>query len=71
MAQHAEAKNVNQRIALETFVKINLAADGGNADAVAVMRDTRDDTGKEPPVACDVRSLRCGCSIRSLSVRFG
>ena len=57
VAQHAEAKNVYQRIAIETLIEINLATDGGNADAVAVMRDTRYDTGEEPPVGGDVRCL--------------
>src|SRR6476620_1168437 len=57
VAQHAEAKNVYQRIAIETLIEINLATDGGNADAVAVMRNTRDDTGEEPPVGGNVRGL--------------
>src|SRR5207248_3146754 len=55
--QYAEAKNVYQRIAIETLIEINLAADCGDADAVAVMRDTRDDTREEPPVGGNVRWL--------------
>ena len=54
MPQYAEAKNVDQRIALETFVEIDLAADGWDADAVPVMRNTGDHAGEEPPVGCDL-----------------
>ena len=50
MPQYAEAKNVHQWIAVEAFVEINLAADRRDADAVSVMRDAGDDTGKEPSV---------------------
>ena len=50
MAQHAEAENVYQRIALEAFVEIDLAADCWNAHAIPVMRDARDYAGKKPPV---------------------
>ena len=67
MPQHAEAKNVYQRIALEAFIEINLAADGRDADTISVMCDTGDDAGKEPPVcvrmSSDFRSfgfLNCG-----------
>ena len=45
--QHAEAKDVDERIAFVAFVEINLAADGRNADAIAVMRDARDDAGEQ------------------------
>ena len=37
--QHAEAEGVHQRIAFVGFVEINLARDGRNAEAIAVMRD--------------------------------
>ena len=45
--QHAETKNIYQRIALEAFVEINLAADRRHADAVSVMRDAGDDAGEK------------------------
>ena len=48
--QHAEAKNIHQRIALETFVEINFAADRRDADAVSVVRDAGDDAGEKPAV---------------------
>ena len=54
MPQYAEAKNVDQRIALETFVEINFAADGRDADAVSVMRDPGNHAGEEPPVGRDL-----------------
>ena len=57
VTQHAEAKSIHERIALETFVEINLAADGRDADAIAVMRDARDDAGEQPPIGGDVRCL--------------
>ncbi len=52
--QNAKAKNVYQRIALETFIEINFAADGRDADAVAVMRDAGNDSGKKAAVRCDL-----------------
>ena len=54
MPQDAKAKNVDQRIALETFVEIDLAADRWDADAVPVVRDTGNHTGEEPPVGGDL-----------------
>ena len=39
VAQHAEAKNVYQRIAIETLIEINLATNCRNAHAISVMRD--------------------------------
>src|SRR5262249_39145492 len=44
VAQDSEAKNVDQRVTFEAFIEMNFAANGGNAYAIAVMRDTRDDT---------------------------
>ena len=61
MPQNAETKNIHQRIALETFVEINLAADRRDADAVAVVRDARDDAGEEPAVGCDLISFEAVC----------
>ena len=46
MPQDAETKNIDERIPLEAFVEIDFAADGRNTDAVAVMGDARNDTGK-------------------------
>ena len=48
--QHAETENIDERIAFEALVEINLAADGRDADAIAVMRDAGDDAGEEPAV---------------------
>src|SRR5207248_8723754 len=39
MSQYAEAKNIYERITFEAFVKINLAADRRDSDAIAVMSD--------------------------------
>ena len=41
--QNAKAKHIHQRIAFEAFVEINLAPDGRDAKAIAVMRDASDD----------------------------
>src|SRR5581483_3426459 len=49
-----EAKDINQRIALETFVEINLAADGRDADAIAVMGDAADDAGEQSAIVCNL-----------------
>ncbi len=56
--QNAEAENIHQRIAFETFVEINLAADRRNADAIAVVRDAGNDAGEEPAVRLHVWSHR-------------
>src|SRR5205807_10427751 len=50
VSQHAETENIYQRIALETFVEINFAADCGNANAIAIVRDAGDNAGEEPPI---------------------
>ena len=57
MPQDAEAKDIDQRIAFETFVEIDLAADGRDADAIAVMRNAGDDAGEEPAVGLDDLAL--------------
>ena len=54
MPQHAEAKNIYERIAFEAFIKINLAANRWDTDAVAVMSDTAYDPGKQAPVCRDL-----------------
>ncbi len=53
MAQHAEAEGVHERIAFVGFVEINLARDGGDAEAIAVMRDAADDARKQPLVCSE------------------
>ena len=63
MAQHAQTKNVYQRIALKAFVEVNLAADGRNADAVTVMRNTGDDAREQPQVRGDFSFSRFGFRI--------
>ena len=50
VTQHAEAKNIYQRIAFETFIEINFAADCRDAEAISVMRDAGDDAGEQPPI---------------------
>src|SRR6185436_572808 len=47
VAQHAEAEGIDQRIALISFIEINFARDGGNAEAISVMRNAGDDTGEK------------------------
>ena len=54
MSQHAEAKNIYERITFEAFVKINLAADRRDSDAIAVMSDPADDSRKQTPVCRDL-----------------
>ena len=58
--QNAEAKDVHQRIAFEAFVEINLAADGRDADAIAVMRDAGDHAGEKPAIRLHVRGSIAG-----------
>ena len=48
--QDAKTKNIYERIAFETFVEINLAADRRDADAIAVMRDPGNDAGEQAAV---------------------
>ena len=48
--QDAEAKDIYQGVALETFIEINLATDCGDADAVSVVRDSGDDAGESSAV---------------------
>src|SRR2546421_206933 len=54
MPQNAEAKNIYERIAFEAFIKINLAANRWDPDAVAVMSDTAYDPCKQAPVCRDL-----------------
>ena len=55
MTQNAETKNIYQRIALETLIEIDFAADRRDADAIAVMRDAGDDAGEQPPIGGQFR----------------
>ena len=50
MTKHAKTENVDQRIALEAFVEVNFAADGRDADAIAVVRDARDYASEKPAI---------------------
>src|SRR5207248_7333754 len=54
VTQNAEAENINQRVAFETFIEINFAADRWDADAISVMRDAGNDTGEEPAIGGDI-----------------
>ena len=46
--QHADAERVDQRVALVARVEDDLAADVGQAEAVAVAADAGDDAGQHP-----------------------
>ena len=48
MPQHAQGEGIDQRIALVAFVEADLAGDGGNAKAVAVMGDPGNHPGEQP-----------------------
>src|SRR5262249_50539192 len=50
VTQHAETKNISQRIAFEPLIETNLAANGGNADAIAVMRDAANHACEQPAI---------------------
>src|SRR5262249_37588222 len=53
VSQNSQAKNIHQWIALKAFVEVNLAADGRNTDAIAVMCDSRHHAGEESAVSGD------------------
>ena len=59
VTQHAEAEGVHERIAFVGFVEIDLARDGRDAEAIAVMRDARHDAGEQTLVICDLRFAIC------------
>ncbi|CAM5616929.1 hypothetical protein SANTM175S_08685 [Streptomyces antimycoticus] len=48
MLHHTHAERVDQRVALVAGVEDDLAADIGQAQAVAVAADARDHTGQHP-----------------------
>ena len=51
ISQHAEAKNIYERIALEAFVEINFAADCRDADTISVVRNTGNNAGEKAAVS--------------------
>ncbi len=59
VAEDTEAEGVDQRVAVIGIVEVHLAADGRDADAIAVVRDTGDDAGEQAPVLGD-RGRRVG-----------
>src|SRR5208282_5158671 len=74
MAQHAEAKRVHERVAFVTFIEIDLARDGGDAEAIPVMRNARHDAREKPAVVQDFGSgstRALACRGRRLADRFG
>ena len=50
MTEDAEAEGVHQRVAAVAFVEVDLAGDGGKADAVAVVGDAGDHARKKTTV---------------------
>ena len=50
VAQHAQAKGVDQRVALVGLVEIDLAGDGRDAEAIAVMGDAGHHAAEEPAI---------------------
>lgn len=50
MAENAEAEDIDEGVARVGIIEIDFAADGGDADAVAVVADSRDDSGEEAAV---------------------
>src|SRR5205814_2818798 len=59
VAQHPQAKRVDQRIAFVTWVEIDLAGDRRDAETVAVMGDAAYDASEEPAVVVDCRFSIC------------
>ena len=53
VSQDPEAERVHERVALVGLVEIDLAGDGRDAEAIAVVGDAADDAGKQPFVICD------------------
>ena len=51
--EHAQREHVHQRVAVVARLEDAFAADGGHAEAVAVMRDAGDHAAKEPAVIGD------------------
>jgi hypothetical protein len=55
--QHAEAEDIHQRVAVVTFVEVDLAADRGNTDAVSVMCDAGDHAREKPAIRLHLRRI--------------
>ncbi len=51
LAADAEGEDVDERVAVVATLEDAFAADGGDAEAVAVVRDAADDAGEDAPVA--------------------
>ena len=52
---------------MKTFVEINFATDGRDANAIAVMGNSRNNTGEEPPILGNLffpsgRRVACGAA---------
>ena len=60
VAQRAQTKRIHQRIAVVAAVEMDLAGDGRDAEAIAIMRDAGHDTGEETAIVCDLRFAICG-----------
>ena len=73
VAQHAEAEGVHERIALVGLVEIDLARDGRDAEAIAVMRDAADDAGEEAAIVCNrqLSRIRDGSTSRDSDAVIG
>src|SRR5439155_3020439 len=55
VTQHAKTKNIYEGIALETLIKINFAANGGDSDTISVVRDPGDNAGEQSPIGGQFR----------------
>ena len=65
MLDNAEREDIHQRIAVVAFLENGLAADGRDAEAIAVMRDAGDDAFEDTSIA----RARLGIVERSESER--
>src|SRR5208283_5630348 len=70
VAQHAETEGVHERIAFVGFVKINLARDGRDAEAIAVMCDAGHNAGEQTLVICDLRFAILNFGISAFGERW-
>jgi len=55
VTQHTKTKNIYERIALETLIKIDFTADRRDPDAISVVRDPGDYAGEQPPIGGEFR----------------
>src|SRR5260370_38716430 len=56
----AQRQGVDQRILRVARLELYFAADGGDAEAVAVMRDAADDAAENAAVPRPARRVACG-----------